>query len=155
MKRSARLLAAAAVLAGTITPALPATAAAAASGDITAAVLADQDVVLDGDAVIRVPAGTHTYTGVISGTGTLRLTGTGTLVLAKDCAFTLPPARRHQQVDIRGGNHPYTQIRDPDPPAVTVATGVTLQYGTGGTTGRGAHRAAGRSRRGSRSTARS
>ena len=34
-----------------------------------------------------------------------------------------------------GGNHPYVTVTRPDPPAVTVERGATLQYGDGGTTG--------------------
>ncbi|MEU1272580.1 autotransporter [Streptomyces sp. NPDC005799] len=109
--------------------------AVAADGDITSAVLANRDVVLTGDAVVRVPRGTHTYTGVISGEGALRVSGTGTLVLAKDSTFTLPHSRQHQRVRIPGGNHPYVVVDSPDEPAVTVDAGATLQYGTGGTTG--------------------
>lgn len=109
--------------------------AVAADGDITPAVLADRDVVLTGDAVVRVPPGTHTYTGVISGEGALRVSGTGTLVLAKDSTFTLPRSRQHQRVQVPGGNHPYVVVGSPDEPAVTVDAGATLQYGTGGTTG--------------------
>ncbi|MFC1443590.1 autotransporter [Streptacidiphilus sp. N1-10] len=133
-----RLLPLAAAVAATVTMtsalSLPA-AAQAASGNITAAVLADQDIVLNGDAVVNVPSGTHTYTGVISGQGSLRVSGTGTLVLTKDSTFTLPTAERHQTVAVLGGNHPYTQVSNPDTPAVTVDPGATLQYGTGGTTG--------------------
>jgi hypothetical protein len=58
--------------------------AVAADGGITSAVPANRDVVLTGDAVGRVPRGTHTYTGVITGEEALRVSGTGTLVLAKD-----------------------------------------------------------------------
>src|SRR5581483_2486540 len=78
---------------------------AVASGDITAAVRADRDVVLAGDATVTVPAGTTTYTGVISGEGTLTVRGTGTLVLTKDSTFTLPAARRHQKVVRSAGGH--------------------------------------------------
>ena len=108
---------------------------AAAGGDITAAVLAGQDVVLTGDSVVTVPSGTHTYNGVISGQGTLRVTGTGTLVLTRNSTFTLSASRQHQKVAVLGGNHPYSVVSDPDAPAVTVDRGATLQYGTGGTTG--------------------
>ncbi|MEV6290779.1 hypothetical protein AB0M41_10220 [Streptomyces sp. NPDC051896] len=109
--------------------------AVAANGDITSAVLANRDVVLTGDAVVRVPQGTHTYTGVISGEGTLRVSGTDTLVLAKDSTFTLPHSRQHQRVRIPGDNHPYVVVDRPDEPAVTVDAGATLRYGTGGTAG--------------------
>jgi hypothetical protein len=135
MKRSWHLVLASALVAGAVTPVVAVGSAVAADGDITSAVLANRDVVLTGDAVVRVPQGTHTYTGVISGEGTLRVSGTGTLVLAKDSTFTLPHSRQHQRVRIPGGNHPYVVVDRPDEPAVTVDAGATLQYGTGGTAG--------------------
>ncbi|WBO64952.1 autotransporter [Streptomyces camelliae] len=135
MKRSWHLVLASVLVAGAVTPVVAVGSAVAADGDITSAVLANRDVVLTGDAVVRVPQGTHTYTGVISGEGTLRVSGTGTLVLAKDSTFTLPHSRQHQRVQIPGGNHPYVVVGSPDEPAVTVDAGATLQYGTGGTTG--------------------
>lgn len=135
MKRSWHLVLASALVAGAVTPVVAAGSAVAADSDITPAVLANRDVVLTGDAVVRVPPGTHTYTGVISGEGALRVSGTGTLVLAKDSTFTLPRSRQHQRVRIPGGNHPYVVVGSPDEPAVTVDAGATLQYGTGGATG--------------------
>lgn len=135
MKRFWHLVLASTVLAGAVTPVVAGGSAVAASGDITSAVLANRDVVLTGDAVVRVPQGAHTYLGVISGEGTLRVSGTGTLVLAKDSTFSLPHSRQHQSVRIPGGNHPYVVVGSPDEPAVTVDAGATLQYGTGGTTG--------------------
>ncbi|MFE4969386.1 hypothetical protein [Streptomyces sp. NPDC056660] len=63
------------------------------------------------------------------------MSGTGTLVLAKDSTFTLPHSRQHQRVQIPGGNHPYVVVGRPDEPAVIVDAEATLQYGTGGTTG--------------------
>lgn len=108
---------------------------AAAGGDITADVLAGRDVTLTGDSVVTVPAGTTTYDGVFRGEGTLTVRGNGTLILTKDSDFTLPKSRQRQQVGIPGGNHPYVTVANPDPPAVTVEKGATLQYGTGGTTG--------------------
>ncbi|MER7170622.1 autotransporter [Streptomyces mesophilus] len=113
--------------------------AAGGRGDITADVLAGRDVRLTGDAVVRLPAGTHTYPGVLSGEGTLRIAGTGTLVLTRDSDFTLPKARQRQQVRVQGGNHPYVTVHHPDPPAVTVERGATLQYGDGGTAGQIGH----------------
>jgi hypothetical protein len=101
----------------------------AVRGDVTAAVRANGDIVLGGDASVSLPSGTTTYTGVISGQGTLTVRGTGTLVLTKDATFTLPAGRRHQRLVRAGGNHWYVTVRDPDPPAVTVAKGATLQYG--------------------------
>jgi autotransporter-associated beta strand protein len=110
-------------------------AVAVRAGDITADILAGRDVTLSGDAVVTVPAGTTTYGGVISGEGTLRISGRGTLILTKDSDFTLPEAKQRQRVQILGGNHPYVVVGTPDPPAVIVDRGATLQYGNGGSTG--------------------
>ncbi|MCT9075450.1 autotransporter-associated beta strand repeat-containing protein [Streptomyces fulvoviolaceus] len=110
-------------------------AVAAGARDVTADVLADRDVTLTGDTVITVPSGTTTYDGVFRGEGTLTVRGSGTLVLTKDSDFTLPKSRQGQQVSIPGGNHPYVTTSNPDPPAITVERGATLQYGNGGTTG--------------------
>ncbi|MBC9711479.1 autotransporter [Streptomyces sp. TRM66268-LWL] len=117
----------------------PPARAAGGSGDLTADVLAGRDVRLTGDAVVRLPGGTHTYRGVFSGEGTLRIAGTGTLVLVRDSDFTLPKARQRQRVRVQGGNHPYVTVHHPDSPAVTVERGATLQYGDGGTAGQIAH----------------
>jgi autotransporter-associated beta strand protein len=110
-------------------------AAAAGTRDVTADVLADRDVTLTGDTVVTVPAGTTTYDGVFHGEGTLTVRGGGTLVLTRDSDFTLPRSRQRQTVRTLGGNHPYVTTTDPDPPAITVERGATLQYGNGGTTG--------------------
>ncbi|MEU9167250.1 autotransporter [Streptomyces sp. NPDC048420] len=110
-------------------------ALAAGSRDVTADVLADRDVTLTGDTVVTVPAGTTTYDGVFRGEGTLTVRGRGTLILTKDSDFTLPESRRRQTVRTLGGNHPYVTTTNPDPPAITVERGATLQYGDGGTTG--------------------
>ncbi|MEH0547786.1 autotransporter-associated beta strand repeat-containing protein [Streptomyces sp. B21-105] len=110
-------------------------AAAAGPRDVTADVLADRDVNLAGDTVVTVPAGTTTYDGAFRGQGTLTVRGVGTLVLTRDSDFTLPTSRRRQVVRTQGGNHPYTTVSNPDPPAITVARGATLQYGTGKGTG--------------------
>ncbi|GAB7105222.1 autotransporter-associated beta strand repeat-containing protein [Streptomyces phaeofaciens JCM 4814] len=127
---AAGALAAVAALLVTAPPAV-----AAGARDITADVLADRDVTLTGDAVVAVPSGTTTYTGVFRGRGSLTVRGGGTLVLTRDSDFTLPAARQRQVVRTRGGNHPYTTVAQPDPPAITVEHGATLQYGTGGATG--------------------
>lgn len=111
------------------------TASAAGPRDVTADVLAGRNVTLAGDTVVTVPSRTVTYSGVFSGTGTLTVRGTGTLILTKDSDFTLPESRQRQVVKTQGGNHPYVTVTNPDPPAVTVAKGATLQYGNGGTTG--------------------
>ncbi|MFJ6081260.1 autotransporter [Streptomyces sp. NPDC092369] len=126
-----------AAIAALLATAPPAAAAGTGSGprDVTADVLADRDVSLTGDTVVTVPSGTTTYDGVLRGEGTLTVRGSGTLVLTKDSDFTLPKARQRQVVKTRGGNHPYTTVTHPDPPAITVQRGATLQYGTGGGTG--------------------
>lgn len=137
-RRCAVLLATLGVLGALVQPgaAVPAVAAVAAgAGDITAEIIAGRNVTLSGDAVVRVPAGTTTYGGVITGEGTLRVSGRGTLILSKDSDFTVPKAKQRQTVEILGGNHPYVVVRNPDPPAVIVDRGATLQYGTGGNTG--------------------
>ncbi|GGR69399.1 hypothetical protein GCM10010269_05210 [Streptomyces humidus] len=123
-------LAAVAALLATGPPAM-----AADVRDITADVLANRDVMLTGDSAVSVPSGTTTYSGVFRGQGTLTFRGEGTLVLSRDSDFTLPTDRRQQVVRTQGGNHPYTTVSSPDPPAITVERGTTLQYGTGGGTG--------------------
>ncbi|MCK8434959.1 autotransporter [Streptomyces sp. D2-8] len=110
-------------------------AVAAGARDVTADVLADRDVTLTGDTAVTVPPGTTTYDGVFRGEGTLTVRGSGTLVLTEDSDFTLPRSRQGQRVRTAGGNHPYVTVTRPDPPAVTVERGATLQYGDGGTTG--------------------
>jgi hypothetical protein len=122
--------------AGVESPSGSVAAASAAGGrDATADVLADRDITLTGDTVVTVPSGTTTYDGVFRGQGTLTVRGGGTLILNKDSDFTLPAARQRQKVTTQGGNHPYTTVSNPDPPAITVERGATLQYGTGGGTG--------------------
>ncbi|MDN3021728.1 autotransporter [Streptomyces sp. S.PB5] len=110
-------------------------AAAAGARDVTADVLAGRDVTLTGDTVVTVPSGTTTYDGILRGEGTLTVRGSGTLILTRDSDFTLPKSRQRQKVSVQGGNHPYVTTTDPDPPAITVARGATLQYGNGGSTG--------------------
>ncbi|POX52219.1 autotransporter [Streptomyces sp. Ru72] len=110
-------------------------ASADGPSDVTADVLAGRDVTLAGDTVVTVPSGTTTYGGVFRGEGTLTVRGSGTLILTRDSDFTLPAARQRQRVTTQGGNHPYTTVTNPDPPAVTVERGATLQYGTGGGSG--------------------
>lgn len=110
-------------------------AAPAGARDVTGDVLAGRDVTLAGDVVVTVPSGTTTYNGVFRGTGTLTVRGSGTLILTKDSDFILPRSRQRQVVRTQGGNHPYTTVTNPDPPAITVERGATLQYGTGGGSG--------------------
>ncbi|MEU0883884.1 autotransporter-associated beta strand repeat-containing protein [Lentzea sp. NPDC005914] len=109
----------------------PGAVAQPASRDVTADVLANRNVKLSGDAVVRLTSGVITYTGVITGEGTFTVSGTGTLVLVKNSDFTLPKDRRRQKTVTVGGNHPVTTIENPDPPAVIVHRGATLQYGNG------------------------
>ena len=136
-----RIAAAAMLLAAVLLPGSLRAAAWAADAtpiDITAQILSGANVTLTGDSVVNLPAGTTTYNGVLSGQGTLTVrapSGSGTLVLTKDSDFTLPTARVHQVVTTSPGNHPVTTVSDPDPPAVIVAAGATLQYGNGGSTG--------------------
>ncbi|MFD7402126.1 autotransporter [Streptomyces sp. NPDC059866] len=127
---AAGALAAVAALTVTAPPAV-----AAGPRDVTADVLGGRDVTLTGDTVVTVPSGTTTYDGVFRGEGTLTVRGSGTLILTKDSDFTLPESRQRQKVTTQGGNHPYVTTTSPDPPAVTVERGTTLQYGNGGTTG--------------------
>ncbi|MEU4292767.1 hypothetical protein AB0E63_31470 [Kribbella sp. NPDC026596] len=128
-----RLIGGLVVLATLLLQAAP--AVAAGSGDITLDILANRNVTLTGDAVVNVPDGTTMYDGVIRGEGTLRIAGSGTLILTKDSDFSLPKARQRQAVRILGGNHPYVVVTRPDPPAVVVDKGASLQYGNGGGTG--------------------
>ncbi|MEJ2854213.1 MULTISPECIES: autotransporter-associated beta strand repeat-containing protein [unclassified Saccharothrix] len=109
----------------------PGAVAQPATRDVTADIRANRNVALSGDAVVRLTGGTTTYTGVITGEGVFTVSGTGTLVLVKNSDFTLPADRRRQKVVTVGGNHPVTTIENPDPPAVVVQRGATLQYGSG------------------------
>ena len=107
---------------------------AGAAADITADVLANRDITLSGDSVLTLPAGTTTYTGVISGLGTLRLTGASgaTLVITRTSTFTLPVARQVQVVTkttYPGAGYALT-IAGINPPALTIDPGITLQIGT-------------------------
>ncbi len=109
----------------------PGAFAQAGGRDVTGDILANRDVTLSGDAVVRLTGGVTTYTGVIGGEGVFTVGGTGTLVLVKNSDFTLPADRRRQKIVTVGGNHPVTTIENPDPPAVIVQRGATLQYGSG------------------------
>jgi autotransporter-associated beta strand protein len=109
----------------------PGVAAQPGSTDVSADIHANRNVTLNGDAVVRLPGGVTTYTGVLTGEGTFTVGGTGTLVLVKNSDFTLPADRHRQKIVTVGGNHPVTTIENPDPPAVIVQRGATLQYGDG------------------------
>ncbi|WP_194919346.1 autotransporter-associated beta strand repeat-containing protein [Catenulispora rubra] len=129
----ARMWAAMALTAAMLSPAGPARAAVRV--DITGQVLAGQDIALHGDSIVNLPSGTTTYNGVLSGQGTLTITGSGTLILTRDSSLTLLASLQQQSVATSGGNWPYPIVADPDPPTVVVERGATLQYGNGGATG--------------------
>ncbi|WP_205326372.1 autotransporter-associated beta strand repeat-containing protein [Glycomyces sp. YM15] len=114
-----------------------AAAPAQAANDITGQLRAGQDVVLNGDAVVNLGNGEEVvYGGRFSGVGTLTVSGPGKLVLTADSDFSIPEDRQRQRVEARGEPWWWNTIEDPDPPAVTVESGATLQYGDGtGTTG--------------------
>lgn len=113
-------------------------AATTGATDITAAILANHDVTLAGDAVISLPAGETTYTGVISGQGTLRLMpagGTakpGVLVITRTSTFTLPPSRQAEVVSKTSfpGMGYALDITGTNPPVLTIDPGATLRIGT-------------------------
>jgi len=110
----------------------------ACGANVTAAILANQSIVLAGDSCVDVPAGSTQYDGVISGAGTLRfraLGGAGALILTADSTFSLPAAQQIETAtETKSPTDPnhvhYFSIENPDPPAVLVDPGVTLQLGT-------------------------
>ncbi|WP_285593950.1 hypothetical protein [Kineosporia sp. NBRC 101731] len=81
--------------------------------------------------------GTVTYTGSLSGSGTLTVAGSGTLVLTQDSSFTRPGSKERLTTYDGGarGGAPMVRAVDVDPPAVIVQKGATLQYGIGSGTG--------------------
>ncbi len=113
-------------------------AGVAAPTDITASILANRDVVLGGDAIVELPSGSTTYSGVISGAGTLTIDapgGSGTLIVTGDSTFSLPAAQQTETaVQTKSPSDPnhvhYWAILNPNPPAVIVKAGATLQLGT-------------------------
>lgn len=131
-----------AVVVLTFATVLPAGMPAQAATDITERVRANENIELAGDAVITLGDGEEVvYGGVFSGVGTLTVRGRGKLVLTADSDFQIPEDRQRQRMEILGiPGHPSITMRDPDPPAVTVEAGATLQYGDGaGSTGRVGH----------------
>jgi len=114
-----------------------AAAPAQAANDITGQIRAGQDVVLNGDAVVNLGGGEEiTYGGHFSGVGTLTISGQGKLILTANSDFSIPEDRQTQTVEARGEPWWWNTIENPDPPAVTIEAGATLQYGDGkGTTG--------------------
>jgi hypothetical protein len=98
--------------------------------DITAQILANANIVLAGDSCILLPATTTSYSGVISGAGTLTMTapnGPGTLVVTSDSTFTLPASQQTQTVTKTAN---YYIIHSANPPAVFIEANATLQLGT-------------------------
>ncbi|HEX2143329.1 MAG TPA: autotransporter-associated beta strand repeat-containing protein [Glycomyces sp.] len=114
-----------------------AAAPAQAAYDITGQIRAGQDIVLDGDATVHLGGGEEiVYGGRLSGVGTLTVGGEGKLILTANSDFAIPEDRRTQTVEARGEPWWWNTIENPDPPAVTVEAGATLQYGDGqGSTG--------------------
>lgn len=107
--------------------------------DITADILDSRDLTLMGDAVIKLPPGTSTYTGVISGRGTVRLvTADGTCtpstwIITRQSTFTLPDERQVEVVTKAGPwpNLGYRlDIAGTNPPVLIVDPCVTFQIGT-------------------------
>jgi autotransporter-associated beta strand protein len=116
----------------------PNSTAPRSSTDITSSILANANVTLNGDAVINLPAGTTTYTGIISGKGTLTLSAVGgtinpgTLIITKASTFTLPDAQQVELVtktNYPGAGYALT-ISGSNPPVLTIDPGATLQFGT-------------------------
>jgi hypothetical protein len=107
--------------------------------DITSAILGNQDVTLGGDSVIKLPPGTTTYTGVISGEGTVRLvTADGTCrastwVITHQSTFTLPDDQQAEVVTEAGpwpGMGYRLDITGSNPPVLTIDPCITFQIGT-------------------------
>jgi hypothetical protein len=110
----------------------------AGRADITSAILANANVTLNGDSVINLPAGATTYTGIISGKGTLTLSAVGgtntpsTLIVTQTSTFTLPDVRQVELVTkttYPGAGYALT-ISGSNPPVLNIDPGVTLQIGT-------------------------
>jgi autotransporter-associated beta strand protein len=124
----------------------------ASAQNITSQIAANANVTLAGNATIDLTGGATTYTAAtgISGAGTLEISGTGTLVLEQTNTFTLPtvgesvsagpyisnPAYYSYEGYTANGfiGYVYT-LRNPDPPAVIIDAGVTLQWGTSSVAG--------------------
>jgi hypothetical protein len=113
--------------------------AAGARIDITAAILGNQDLALVGNSVAKLPPGTTTYTGVISGQGTLRLvTADGscapsTWIITRPSTFTLP---NDQQLEVvtKAGPWPAMgyrlDIAGSNPPVLIIDPCIAFQIGT-------------------------
>jgi autotransporter-associated beta strand repeat len=126
--------------------------APAAGGDITGLVLANSgndDIALQGgDYVINLPDGITTYSGVVSGTGTLTInasSGSSTLILTQTPTYTLPTDQQTQTTRYTYVNYVATSYDgltspnafhggvyvtdNPNPASLTIGTGTTLQLG--------------------------
>ena len=141
-------------LAATSVDAFAQVTAPSASGDITALLQADagtDNILLQGAAYsVALPSGTTTYSGVLSGTGTLTVSGAGnTLALTGTSTFTVPnptetaipkgyfPGNSETYEGIAGTPfHGWTYVLvNPNPPQVFIDNGATLQLGANGLTG--------------------
>jgi len=128
--------------------------APSSGGDITALLQADagtDNIVLQGPAYsVALPSGTTTYSGVLSGTGTLTVNGaSNTLVFTGTNTFTVPNPT--ETTAAKGYYNDNSEIYDgiagapfrgwiynlvnPNSPEVFINSGATLQLGGGGVTG--------------------
>ncbi len=136
-------------LAATSVDAFAQVTAPSAGGDITSLVTANDDISLQGgNYTVNLPTGVTTYTGLISGTGTLTVdspNGASTLVLTQTPTYLLPVSQRTQTVSYDYVNYlPVTYdgltspnvfhggvyvVNNPDPTSLTIGKNTTLQLG--------------------------
>jgi len=136
-------------LAATSVDAFAQVTAPSAGGDITSLVTANDDISLQGgNYTVNLPTGVTTYSGLISGTGTLTVdspNGASTLVLTQTPTYTLPAAQKTQTtyydyvnflpVTYDGLTSPnvfhggVTVVSNPDPASLTIGNNTTLQLG--------------------------
>ncbi|MBB6241880.1 autotransporter-associated beta strand repeat-containing protein, partial [Rhodanobacter sp. MP1X3] len=141
-------------LAATSVDAFAQVTAPSAGGDITALLQADagtDNIVLQGAAYsVALPSGTTTYSGVLSGTGTLTVSGAGnTLVLTGVNTFNVPSATETivdkgyypgnaETYEGIAGNSFHGWIYDVvnmNAPAINIGTGATLKLAANAQTG--------------------
>jgi hypothetical protein len=111
----------------------------AARTDITSDILKNDNWTLSSDSIIKLPPGTTTYTGVLSGQGTLRLVTAdasctpSTFIITQQSTFTLP-ADRQVEVVTKAGPWPAMgyrlDIAGHNPPVLLIDPCVTFQIGT-------------------------
>ena len=111
----------------------------AARTDITSDILKNENWTLSSDSIIKLPPGTTTYTGVLSGQGTLRLVTAdasctpSTFIITQQSTFTLP-ADRQVEVVTKAGPWPAMgyrlDIAGHNPPVLLIDPCVTFQIGT-------------------------